>query len=120
MILIINVENFFFSQNLHYLLVIVLIVTVNFLLLELGGNSSFKLIVNRWPELFCCDSTIISQGNSSLHSHGPRHLKKYLLDFFFFSNQRSIAVTMDLADSLSFVELEELLAVAQHIQHWFL
>lgn len=99
---------------------IVLIVTVNFLLLELGGNSPFNLIVNRWPELFSCDSTVIPQGNGSLHSHGLPHPKKYLLGFFFSPNQRSIAVTMDLADSLSFVELEELLAVAQHIQHWFL
>lgn len=63
---------------------IVFIVTVNFLLLDLGGNSSFNLLVNRWPELFCCDSTVISQGNSSLRSHGLRRLKKYLLDFFFF------------------------------------
>lgn len=63
---------------------IVLIVTVNFLLLELGGNSPFNLIVNRWPELFSCDSTIIPQGNRSLHSRGLPHLKKYLLGFFFF------------------------------------
>lgn len=46
--------------------------------------------------------------------------EKYLLDFLFPIKQRSIAVPMDLADSLSFVELEELLAVALHIQHWFL
>lgn len=45
---------------------------------------------------------------------------KYLLDFFFFPNQRSIAVPMDLADSFCFVEWEALLAVAPHIQPWFL
>lgn len=78
----------------------------------------FKCWLTTWVS---CDSTV-SQGSSFLSFPWPlSFLKKFLLDFFFFPiKQNSIAVTMDLADSLSFVDLEELLAVAQHIQHWFL
>lgn len=43
-----------------------------------------------------------------------------IIDLFSSIKQSSIAVNMDLADSLSSVDWEELLAVAQHIQHWFL
>ena len=43
-----------------------------------------------------------------------------IIDLFSSIKQSSIAVNMDLADSFSSVASEELLAVAQHIQHWFL
>lgn len=41
------------------------------------------------------------------------------LMLFFLIKQRIIAVHMAQADSFSFVALVGLLAVVQHIQHWF-
>lgn len=65
-------------------------------------------------------STIAKGNRVFFYSTRLLVVSEEIIDLFSSIKQSSIAVNMDLADSLSSVDLEELLAVAQHIQHWFL